>query len=83
MRLLTPLSAAPTDYTAVNTSLVFTPLTADQPQCITTTITNDNVLEDNEIVVLQLSTEDTAVDLPLPSTTVSITDNDRESIWHS
>ena len=74
------MSAAPADYTAVTTSLVFTPLSADQPQCITTAITDDNVLEDDENFTFQLSTVDTAVNLPLPFTTITITDDDRECI---
>ena len=71
-------STAPADYTAVLAPLEFTALNADQPQCIDIAITNDNVLENDENFVLQLSTEDTAVDLSPSSTTVTITNDDSE-----
>ncbi len=65
------------DYTEVSLSLEFTQLNADKPQCISITITNDDVLESGETFSVELSTSEPDVVLLSPSSAViSIMDDD-------
>ncbi len=71
-------SAVVSDYAEVSISLVFTQQNADQPQCITIPITNDNVLdlESIETFSAELSTSDPDVFLSPSSAMISILDNE-------
>ena len=65
---------APGDYTAVTPQhLTFT--SAPDQMCITVSISNDGVVEPTESFTVTLSSTDPAVQLPQPSTSVTIFDS--------
>ena len=55
------------------TQLVFT---SAETLCVNISIENDAVLEENEVFIVELSTNDPQVNLSSPSTSVTIVDND-------
>ena len=71
---LTSHTAAPDDYTAMETLLRF--LSGANESCIMIPLNDDFVLENNETFDVALSTADLAVSLDPSFATVTIVDND-------
>ncbi len=62
------------DYGLVDMALPF--IFTSNETCIQVNITEDDVLESNEVFQLQLTSDDRVVILPIPAVNVTIIDND-------
>ena len=58
--------------------LSFQPPQANDPQCVDISITNDDILEDNEVFIIELHTTDQDVTLDPQNATVTILNEDRK-----
>ena len=64
---------APSDYVQLSEELTFTSL---ETRCVAINISNDGILEDNEVFTLALSSMDGSVVLPVQSAPVTILNDD-------
>lgn len=82
-------SSSPNEFTLSSSSVQFTSSTWNVPQTITLTIVDDDIDEDEETVDLTFSiTQETAIgyidaEIDIPTTTVTVTDDDTRNISNS
>lgn len=68
------------DFIAVSQVLVFPPGPPGSRQCVNVTIRDDQVLEDNETLLIELSSSDATVTTNLSLATIVITDDDSKYV---
>ena len=77
--IITSIPTAPADYTSVSMALTFNSGNTGGMLCISIPIEDDNICENSETILVDLtSTDPNAIRIPPLSTSVTITDNDGE-----